>query len=54
MKTATQVKDHIKNMARDKKINPLVLMKNYMMEKISHRDMAVFYFSDFDKVKTEE
>lgn len=37
MKNATQVKDHIKNLAKDKKIDPLVLMKNYMMERFLER-----------------
>lgn len=37
MKTATQVKDHIKNLAREKRIDPLLLMKNYMMERFLER-----------------
>jgi len=32
VKTATQLKDKIKNLAKEKNLDPLILSKNYMME----------------------
>lgn len=45
MKTATQIKDKIKNLAKDKNIDPLILSKNYMMERFLER-IALSRFRD--------
>lgn len=37
MKNLRQVKDRIKNMAREKDINPQILLRNYMLERLLER-----------------
>jgi predicted nucleotidyltransferase component of viral defense system len=45
VKTATQIKDKIKNLAKEKQIDPLILSKNYMMERFLER-IALSRFCD--------
>ena len=45
MKTATQIKDKIKNLAKEKQLDPLILSKNYMMERFLER-IALSRFRD--------
>jgi len=45
VKTATQIKDKIKNLAKEKRIDPLILSKNYMMERFLER-IALSRFRD--------
>lgn len=47
MKTATQLKDKIKNLAKEKNLDPLILSKNYMMERFLERIALSAYRDHF-------
>lgn len=47
MKTATQLKDKIKNLAKEKNLDPLILSKNYMMERFLERIALSAYGDHF-------
>ena len=47
MRTLRQIKDLINNIARKKSINPQVLLRNYMMERLLERIALSKYKENF-------